>query len=838
MSRNGQGVVYLLGHSHLDTAWLWPISDTRETLMRTVENVLNLMRKYQGFTYAQSTALYYEWLKTFRPDLLEEVRRRIGEGRWEVVGGSWVECDCIIPSGEGLVRQFLYGKRLVRELLNVDVRVAWFPDSFGFPSSLPQILQGCGIDYFVTQKLNWNDMVMFPYNIFIWSSPDGSEVTAYQTVGGYSDDPSDLLKIISYYMTLQERQGIHDLLVVYGYGDHGLGPREEQVRSAESLVREVPEGLRRVGIGVVRHGRAEDYLRGIRKALGDSLPRYEGELYLQFHRGTYTSQVRVKELVKEIEYLLEVYEKLLTIKYLVSGNRYEVEDVEAFWREVLTAHFHDVLSGSLSKTPYNQFLKSLSKLRNDLRTKVNRLISNLLGPGEGFPEGGEHFAAFNPLPWEVRTYFKVPGSGWVRFRVPPLTLTLVRPERAEGIAEAIDDGDRIILRNGIIEVGISKSTGGVKSLRFKDGKEFLGDRGISIEVYDDTPILGRATAGTLEKIVDYVFDSWELYYLENLGGVRFRRLAEPVRVEIIESGPLVASAVVEYDYRDDSGTTKLKHELRLYADEPFVEGSMEIDWALKHRLLKLVIDLSYQSDNIVVGQPYGHWVRRNPASPYSTLHDRAKWEAWFNEWLDCSDGDIGLALICGNRFGYDLMGNTLRLTLLRAPRFPPENALHIPWTSDLLKAQEFSEGGKYRVTYYLYPHRGNWEFGKVPKRAQELLRKPYTTLIRGGRYMYISPLLVMDSNSITEITALKLCEDSYDCVIMRVFNPYSTENTLKVALHNEAKFELFRVNESNLLEEDLNDRSIHVHNEGFSIRLKPLKIRTLKLILKRKAKNQ
>ena len=837
MSKKSYGTVYLLGHSHLDTAWLWSISDTRETFVKTVENVLNLMRRYSGFTYAQSTALYYEWLKLFRPDLLEEVRRRVREGRWEVVGGSWVECDCIIPSGEGLVRQFLYGKRRIRELLNVDVKVAWFPDSFGFPSSLPQILQGCGIDYFVTQKLNWNDTVMFPYNIFTWLSPDGSRVLAYQTVGGYSGDPGDLLKIISYFLILQERQGIRDLLLIYGYGDHGLGPREEQVRSAESLAREVPEELRRVGIGVVKHSRAEDYLKGIRETLGDSLPKYEGELYLQFHRGTYTSQVRVKGLVKEIEYLLEVYEKLLTIKYLITGDRYKVGEVETLWREALTAHFHDVLSGSLAKTSYNQFLKSLTNLRNNLKAKVDRLISDLAGHGEGFLNDGEHLVAFNPLPREVRSYVKVSGNGWVRFKVPPLTLTLIKPERVEGFAEAIDDGDKVILKNEVIEVGISKRTGEVKSLRFRNGRELLSARGIGLEVYNDTPVLGRATVGTLEKIVDYVFDSWELYYLEDLGGVRFRRLTEPVKVEVLESGPSVASVVVEYDYKDDSGTAKLKQTFRVYADEPLIEGSVETDWALKHRLLKLVIDLNYQSEDIVVGQPYGYTVRRNPASPYSTLHDRAKWEAWFNEWLDYSDGDAGLALICSNRFGYDLMGNTLRLTLLRAPRFPPENAFHMPWTPELLKAQDFSEGGKYGLTYYLYPHRGDGEFGEVPKKAQELLRKPYITLIRGGRGVHVSPLLIRDSNSRIEITALKLCEDGYDCVIMRVFNPYRTENTFKVALNNEAKFRLFKVKKSNLLEEDLNDKPMPVHGEGFSIRLKPLKIETLKLILKRKAES-
>ncbi len=829
MSINQRRRLYLLGHSHLDVAWLWSTDEARKVFIKTVGNVLELMRKYPGFTFAQSTALYYDWLRLLKPELLEEVKRRVRGGRWEVVGGSWVECDCILPSGEGLVRQFLYGKRFLKHVLGVDVRVAWFPDSFGFPASLPQILRGCGIKYFVTQKLNWNDTVLFPYNLFRWSSLDGSEVLAYQTVGGYWGSPGEVWKVATYFLALHARQGVGDLLLIYGYGDHGCGPKEEEVAAAEALVKEVPPELRALGVSEAKHSRAEDYLRMVEGVYGDRIPKYVGELYLQFHRGTYTSQVRVKELVKECERLLETLEKLLTLKYLALGKPYDRREVESLWREVLEAHFHDVLAGSLSKTPYTEFLSRLSKLRERLHADVRALVTELLNALNA-EDGEGDLAVFNPLPREARTYVELPGHGLIRVRAPPLALTIVEPEEVEGGVEVVDGGDHVILRNGLVEVRVSKETGEVKSLKLLgngQGKEFLGGRGVGFEVYDDTPRLGRATAGTLEKFVDYAFDCWELYHLQRLDGVKYRRLAKPVKVEITERGPLRASVVVEYVYGDEGGEAKLRHHIRVYAGEPWIEGVVDVEWGLTHHLLKLVADLSTWAENIVVGQPYGHVVRRNPASPYSTLYDRAMWEAWFNGWLDYSDGEKGLAFICGTRFGYDVMGKTLRLTLLRGPRFPPEGAIHTPWVPELLEAQEPVEAGHYRVTYYLYPHEGGWVAGKVPSKAEELLNKPYVMMVRKPKVREVAPVTI-EANDV-EVPVLKVCEDRDDCVVLRVFNPYSHDGVVSVSLNG---VDVIRAEETNMLEEGLSN--VPVSNDGkTALKVGPFKVTTLKITVKR-----
>ena len=773
--------LHLLGHSHLDVAWVWDTREGLDALIKTVEHVLKLMRAYPNFKYAQSTALYYYWLSKHRPDLLKEVAGRVREGRWEVVGGSWVESDCILPSGEGLVRQFLYGKRFLRKLLGVDVKVAWFPDSFGFPESLPKILKGCGIDYFLTQKLNWNDTVMFPYNLFRWASHDGSEVIAYQTAAGYWGDPGDYDLVVKSFLAIHVRQGLKDLLMLFGYGDHGYGPREGDVRHAVEIVRGVPRELREWGVVEARHTSAEEFFKEVAEPLRQGLPRVEGELYLQFHRGTYTSQVRVKELVKECEYLLTTLEKALTIKYLATRKAYSRAWVEGLWRELLTAHFHDVMAGSLSKTPYLEFLNRLTRLREALREGLRDALRNLLKAGG---PGGWRVAAFNPLPRPAEALVVREGRA-ATLNTPPLTAVSSAPDALRdlgGRVEAFDDGESLVLRNGVLEVRVGRRDGRVTGIRdLRLGREFVGGEGIRFEVFEDSPTLGRSTMATPVRYYDYVFDCWEAYHLQRLEGVRFVRLTRPASASL-KAGEGFADAVVRYEELVGGEPLAIEHRLRLYAGRPWVEGLVRVSWGLKHKMLKLMMDLTPWCEELAVGQPYGHCLRRNPASPYSTLFDRAAWEAWFNRWLDYSDGSAGIALLCGSRFGYGLMGRTLGVTLLRSPRFPPEMAWNVPWVPELLNRQEFVEGGEYVIKYYLYTHPGGWEAGGVPTVAEDLLNGPYVTSLPGDALPEAGGAVSLKPASRVDMPALKLGEDG-DHVVMRLYNPYGSEAAVDVLIN-------------------------------------------------------
>jgi len=828
--------LYLLGHSHVDVVWLWPIEETKLIVKKLFRHILNLMEKYSYFTYAQSTTLYYKWIAEDR-DIMDRLREFIRRGQWEVVGGSWVECDCNMLSGESLIRQFLYGLKLLKRMFNINVRVAWFPDSFGFPATIPQILRDCGIKYLVIQKLNWNDTVLHPYNIFWWEGIDGSRVLTYQTVGGYGDDPRDTSKLKTLIRTLNLRQGLNEILILYGIGDHGNGPTEDMVKYTMDL----PRKLSNLGVCEVKHVKCEEYMEYMEEKYGEKLPVFKGELYLQFHRGTYTSQVKIKELIKECEYLIEVLEKILVASYLIKRLTYNRHKLEKLWHTILTAHFHDIISGSLSKTPYTQFKRILRehtvKLKGEIEYHLKELLKHITSKSHDKLNSEYTILIFNPTPRDREVYVATPSlhsdrvNHLAKVRVHGLSLKLIPTSMLKSVnvksnLKVHSRGNHIVLENNRVRLVIDRVSGRVVSIYSKDyGCEYLSGRGLRFEIYDDKPVLGRVTAGTIEKIYDYIFDCWETFFLQQISGVKYYEFTKPVRVEVVEQNPLRATVLVEYSYTSSEGdSVNIKHYLRLYNSEEWIEGIIDIDWRCKHKLLKLCLDLNYWIEEVTVGQPYGHTVRRNPASPYSTLFDRAKWEAVFNRWIDCSNGVVGLALICNTRFGYDLVNKTIRLSLLRAPKFPPEWGT--PWTRDNLEKQDIAEERKHRIKYYIYLHRGNWIEGKVPTVAEDLIVKPYIITVKKN----ISPMdltLLKIEPKILSIPAIKLCEED-ESIVVRIVNYYNSyiNGKLRIELDN---VKIVKAVASNILEE-CKEKLKHNSRE-VEVTLKPYEVKTVKLYI-------
>ncbi len=805
--------VYFLAHSHLDAAWLWRTDDARRALLDTVRRMVKLARKYPSFIYAQSSALYYAWLKDDDRELFEEVRRLAREGRWEVVGGSWVECDCLMVSGEGLVRQFLRGKRWLRKH-GMDTDVAWFPDSFGFPASLPKILAGCGMRYLVIQKLNWNDSVLFPYNLWWWESDDGSRVLVYQTLGGYWGDPREIEKILQYIAWLWIRQRLSEVLVLYGLGDHGGGPTEDMVAAIERVAHD----LRAHGVTTCRHSRARDYLYLIERKHGDELPTYRGELYLQFHRGVFTSQAKIKELIKSAERIATTFEKLGVVASYALGIGVDWSSLSSWWDDILLSHFHDVMSGTLGVVAYAEFRYRLEELVEAMENALRELAASCASGGSR-----DVVLFFNPLPRSRRLCLELVGGTMVCEEVPPLSIVSRRIERGRkrvaGTATAVrEEGKLVVLENELLSVAIDRESGFVRSLRRKDlGLEFLSEEGARLEVFDDSPQLGRMVMGTFERFADYFFDCWEIYAFQRIDGVKRVELRLS-RAWIEEDGPDRASVTCEFSFEDEGGESIIRHSLRLYPNEPWVEGVLDIDWRAVHKLLKLVIPLSFWAEHIVAGQPFGHVTRRNPLSKEATLFDRAAWEASYNEWIDYSDGSRGLAFICGTRFGYDVLGNLLRPTLLRAPRFPPD---------DFSKIEDFSvqpvvEQERHTIRYYLYPHAGDWVSARVPTVAETLLSRAVVMPCR-GREVYAALLAIEPPHLL--LPAIKpCCEDS--CIVVRLFNPYPEDIEARVRVV-QSNIAIARAVEANLVEDDIrelehSDSSVVIHVPRFSV--KTLKI--------------
>ena len=827
---NDEITLCFLGNSHIDVAWIWPTSETKKVVLKTFLSVINTLRKHNA-TYAQSTTLYYYWLSQEHPRILDEILRLMHEGKWEVVGGTWVENDFLIPSGESLVRQLLYGEKYIKRIVGKYVDITWFPDSFGFPSTLPQILNKANIKFMIIQKLNWNDAIMFPYNIFWWESADGSKVLVYQSIGGYAEDPSrkDFEERIKEYVKLALiKQGLKDILILYGLGDHGGGINDDMIKAISKL----SEKLKPMNIKI-RHCSAKEYFNKILNKYRN-IPTYKGELYLQFHRGTYTSQVKIKELIKRCEYLLEVLEKILTIRYLVKGKPYSRDKINKIWMDLLQSQFHDVASGSLSKSAYEEYRNRLTKLMRTLKEEVFNVLNDLIH-SNGSNVGREVILVFNPTPRTKVIKVCRSDCGCTKVSISGLSIKTIKEGKScvknEDRTKANILNEEIVLENKYLRIAINKDTGHITSIFSKELQTEFIKGAAFLELYDDKPNLARAVVGRLDRFYDYFFDAWEVYYLQQgVEGVKSFRLSRPKNVVLEKLSDGSSRVSIIYDVVCDDSSSRIIHELILHPDKEYVEGVVRADWRCKHKLLKYVINLNIWSDKYVVGQPYGYVVRRNPASPYSSLYDRAQWEAWFNTWIDYNDGNKGLAFITSSRFGYDLMGSTLRITILRAPRYPPEYG--IPWTPENLEKQDFIELENHEVKYYILPHKGNHEDSEIPLVAEELTKEPIVIKVKGSPEKEIK---ILDIEPPITVSALKISEENNNDIVIRLVNYLGRDINVRMKLHSN-EFIVDRAFEANLLEEVIDSDDVRIiGNNEIEVRMHKYEIKTLILRVKPKS---
>ncbi len=751
----GDPTVYFIGHSHIDAAWLWTFTDTMEVVQDTCATVLRLMEEYPDFVFCQSSAQYYRWLEERSPGIFAEIQRRVAEGRWEIVGGTWVEPDGNLPSGEAFVRQFLYGQRYFRDRFGRVVDVAWLPDSFGFAGSLPQIMRKAGIRYFVTQKLNWNDATGFPYHFFTWRAPDGSTVLAHQTVGSYHEAVDDV-RIRAQLAALTVCHPWPHLLLLVGVGDHGGGLTREMLDRAVTYVQK-QQAL--AGAFTTAKG----YLQTVERHLDPALlPVVADELYLQYHRGTYTTIAAVKQNNRRAECLLETAEKYATLAHLYQ-HPYPTQTLQAAWELLLLNQFHDVLPGSAIPEVYAEseacFHTLFHTVDEVIATSLQALAAHIDTRGTG-----DAFLVFNPLSWPRNAVIEVPvdavacpvaivdaagavvpsqvtSDGTLVFRadaLPPLGYTQYRVQpgtragRRRTDLSVHETMERFTLENTVLRVDVAKATGLVHRIYDKvAGREVLRAAGNRIQIFEDYPVRGRKTLAS--NLDASRFDAWEVFIYQQPDGVRYTELQAPVAVTVVDRGPVLARVAVDYRYpqagRPDS---TFRTEIRLSANLPWVEFHLAVDWHAAHRLAKVAFPLTVQSDVTTYEIPYGSIQRRNPLSPHATLAERAKYEVPGQKWIDHThhDGSYGVSLLNDSKYGFDVADNTLRMTLLRSATPPTELRAHfgLPVPSDT--AGQVTDQGHHHCVYALYPHAADFAAAGTPQKAYALNYPP--ALHRGG----------------------------------------------------------------------------------------------------------
>lgn len=805
--------VYGVGHSHIDMAWLWRLCATREKASRTFSTVLNLMKQYPEYRYMHSTPQLYQFLKEDYPELYAQVKEKIAEGKWEITGGMWVESDTNVPSGESLVRQFVYGKRFIREEFGKETKLLWLPDVFGYSAALPQIMKKCGMKYFMTTKISWNQYNHFPYDTFMWRGIDGSEVFThfittpedgswYYTYNGHMD-PEEVVGVWNNY---KNKELNDELLIAFGWGDGGGGPTREMLEQSR-VMKNIP------GIPKVEICTAEDYFERIYDHIDhDSLKCWDGELYFELHRGTYTSQAANKRYNRKTEVLLHDIECLSAMNLILKNDSaYPKEELDAIWERVLLNQFHDILPGSSIRQVYEDTTADYETIAQ----KGGHLLQNAMDAlSQTISVAEDSVICYNTAGYDRSDYVLVPYDERVRrgCRLADENGTLDSAETEGGILVCVRDmpawGWRTLrITSAETEgrtAGVSVSGNRIESPYWQIE---LNENGEISSLYDKEN-KRRADCGRAMNVFAAFedkpqrFDAWDVdvYYKE-----KPYRAFELTDRRVMEEGE---RAVIRQTWRFNRSV--LTQDMIVYAKERRIDFQTCVDWKEKQVFLKAYFPVDVHAQEATYEIQFGSVKRPTHTN---TEWDFAKFEVSGHKWADLSEGGYGVALLNDCKYGYDVQGNVIGLSLLKSAVRPDETA----------------DRKVHHFCYSLYPHRGTLEASDVQKKAANLNMPVHTKTVAGcgnGEAFAAYSMFSVDCGHVL-LDTVKRSEDG-QALVVRLYE-YLNEKQSDVRLRFHMPVE--RVCECDLCEE--NEQEILTDGGSVSFEIGCFEIKTFKIYTKK-----
>ncbi len=797
------GSIFFAGHSHIDVAWLWPLRETMRKVGRTYATVTALMDEFPEYHFVCSQVPLFLYLKEHFPSVYERVKAYVAEGRFEPIGGTWVEHDTNVPSGESMVRQCLYGKQFFRDEFGVDVRVGWLPDVFGYTWSLPQIYRRAGLDGFMTAKVAWNETNRIPHNTFWWEGIDGTRILAHlvHNLGPMYNAhvrPDEILKQWSDYA---DKLRFPDMLCPFGYGDGGGGPTREMLET-------IPRLAAMPGMPAARTGRVHDFFDRLRES-ADGAPVWNGEMYFERHRGTYTTQAANKRDNRRAELLLRDAEMFSVVAEIL-GKQYPAERIRSAWHTVLLNQFHDILPGSSIRAVYEDtaadyraVLGSAEQVREETMQHVEGFINT---DGDGVP-----IVVYNTLSWQRDGLVTVDApKGKSRFTVwDPSGRAM--PVHVEGgrltfLAERVPacgyavfrcvagstESPRCHLRydrgraHGPWYDIVFDEQGGIAGIvDLVHHRQVLrpGSRGNVLQVFEDKPVHDEAW----DIDLSYQERSWE-----------FVADGPPVQVEC-NALRMVLEQSLRY------GRSTIDQRIILYCHDPRIDFVTRVNWQERKTMLKVAFPVNVHSPRATYEIAYGAIER---PTHRSTSWDQARFEVPGHRWADLSEGDYGVAVLNDSKYGWDVEGDTIRLTLLRSPESPDPEA----------------DRGVHEFTYSLLPHRGDWR-ERVVFAGMELNTPllPQVAKPHAGRLPKLRSTISVDRPNVI-IDAVKMAEDGQG-VVVRVYEAHGSRGPVKLTFTRP----IAHAEECDLLEQRCADVDIKGFHIAFDIL--PWQVRTFRICL-------
>lgn len=729
-----KGTLSLIGHTHIDVAWLWTLAQTEEKAQRSFSTVITLMEKYPDYVFMSSQPQLYAYVKKNDPQLYEKIKEKIKEGRWETEGAMWLEADTNLVSGESLIRQLMYGKKFMMDEFGSNNHILWLPDVFGYSGALPQILKKCGVDTFFTTKLSWNETNKVPHDHFIWEGIDGSEVFA-TLEGGY-------VKRLNAQMVYdninkhKDKRYSDTQLCTYGFGDGGGGPTWEMLESYSRLKTGLP-GFPKVTMTTASKTIEKihnDFIKNAEEL--KFVPKWVGELYLEMHRGTYTSIAKNKKNNRKSEYALQLAEAVSAMSGLLTGAVYPTDTLNQSWEIVLRNQFHDIIPGSSIKEVYDDSDKEYAKVFAQSAQMIDQAIESV---AENIKtEGG--ILVYNPTPFVQSDIVDVDGKSIYAENISPYGYKVINPEETKEITAFATENT---IENDNLRVVFDKDYHIISLFDKINDREVIkqGEKANVLEVFEDYP---RA------------YDAWEIteYYKQK------KWIITDVSEVSVINQPLYAGIKLTRKYRN----SRITQEIILKKDGVRLDFVTEIDWHEDHVLLKTAFPLDIRAYHAKYEIQFGHIER---PTHRNTPWDQAKFEVSAHKWADISDSSYGVALLNDCKYGYSNEDNILKLSLLKAATHP----------------NPMADRELHNFTYSVYPHKDTVENSDILRQAYQLNKPMLTKTLEKNHNGSLADsfCLAETDKKNAVIDTIKLAENG-DGYILRIYEGAGAKVNTRLAL--------------------------------------------------------
>ncbi len=759
-----RGYAGLIGHSHMDTAWLWDVKETIKKCARTFSNQLNLMERYHDYKFIQSSIYHLEMIRENYPSLFKKIKEKVKEGKYEINGGAWVECDCNIVSGESLIRQFLWGQKYLKKHFGIQSNVFWLPDTFGYSASIPQILKGCGIDYFLTTKIAWNDTNVFPYDTFYWKGLDGSKVLTHFNRTHVWPDPKTLIEDTKQnnLNSIKQKLVTNKKLLAYGHGDGGGGPQFEMIEIANRLknIESLPK---------TEHIYVGKFMKELEQSLHDP-NTYWGELYLELHRGTLTNQHVIKRNNRKAEIGLRNLEYLITLDSFAKDKIIENNKIKPILEKILVNQFHDILPGTCIPSAHDIAKKEMAEVLKGIEEEESKLFSfdnnyYTLINSLSFSRDDVHYIKFNnkvPKNLYYDIFKDIENNLILCFKTPlrGFETKVIELEAKEYVESTTFNEVSKDIETDFLKISLDENNF-IKSLYDKEAKRELSSGKLPLNAFiiaDDVPC---------------AWDSWDV---DADVDYKFKKTIT------LKSSHVVLDNNIEIRIRSTykiSDKSSILQDMIIYKDKKEIKFDTIVDWQEEHKFMKTSFDTTILSDFSRQEIQFGHIKR---PTTRNNGEEQAKFEVCNHKFCDLSELEYGVSLLNDCKYGVSVKNSNISLSLHKGGMRPDYRG----------------DKGRHKLSYSLVLHNG-FNFNNVIKNGY-IFNYPVISHFSKKQY---GQLLTVEKESII-VETIKPMEDVEKSFIIRIYESTGTYSRTKINFNNKIK----KIYETDMLENELKELSM------------------------------